>query len=293
MSKQKTRSKVLLQQFIELCPHLEDNDHVETHKIVHSALLKHAERDNDLIVIFSDDEPVVIELKALKSLALLGANLAAYSSYYHVEMVDINVKKIDFDAALELMKASPKVPMFKSLAELDKFLITEFEKFGLETFLDVENLDYSLEKSNELKNQQLNNWLADIIAKRGKLLLRKRFDEATKAHYETVDELNKAVRPLMKELGFPDDLMEHTFRELTVFDPKGWDNAIKPKIEFLADRENQYLDNIVKEQNRVIIEQSIQQSINQPKPSGQFGENVAKTIGLFLVVAFVFNKFYL
>ena len=41
--------------------------------------------------------------------------------------------------------------MFKTLAELDKFLNEEFEKYGLNTFLDVDDLDYSLDKSRELK----------------------------------------------------------------------------------------------------------------------------------------------
>ena len=34
----------------------------------------------------------------------------------------------------------------------------------------------------------------------------------------------------------------HTFSELSVFDSKGWDYAIKSKIEFLTKREEQCLD---------------------------------------------------
>ena len=54
------------------------------------------------------------------------------------------------------------------------------------------------------------------------------------------------IRPLMKKLGFPEDLMTHTFSELSVFETKGWDHAIKSKIETLAKRETQYLDDAAK-----------------------------------------------
>ena len=51
----------------------------------------------------------------------------------------------------------------------------------------MDNLDYSLAKSRELKNDQLVAWVSEIIEKREKLALRNRFNEVTKAHYETVD----------------------------------------------------------------------------------------------------------
>lgn len=50
--------------------------------------------------------------------------------------------------------------MFKTLADLDKFLNEEFEKYGLNTFLDVDNLDYSLAKSRELK---MISWLPGFL----------------------------------------------------------------------------------------------------------------------------------
>ncbi len=56
--------------------------------------------------------------------------------------------------------------------------------------------------------------------------------KVTKAHYETVDALYAAVRPLMKELGFPDELMLHTFSELSVFDSKGGTMLSNLKLNF-------------------------------------------------------------
>jgi hypothetical protein len=147
-------------------------------------------------------------------------------------MQQIHVNPIDFEKAYKLLKEAPAIPMFKTLAELDKFLNEEFEKYGLNTFLDVDDLDYSLDKSRELKNDQLIAWVSEIIVKRDKLALRNRFNEVTKAHYETVDALYAAVRPLMKELGFPDELMLHTFSELSVFDSKGWTMLSNLKLNF-------------------------------------------------------------
>ncbi|RVR00806.1 hypothetical protein EOL34_27125, partial [Enterobacter hormaechei] len=118
-------------------------------------------------------------------------------------------------------------------------------------------------------------WVSEIIVKRDKLALRNRFNEVTKAHYETVDALYAAVRPLMKELGFPDELMLHTFSELSVFDSKGWDHAIKSKIEFLTKREAQYLDDKMKaEKRQLTIDELLTQAnsaktAKEPRPFGQ------------------------
>ncbi|MGL9586000.1 hypothetical protein [Escherichia coli] len=184
--------------------------------------------------------------------------------------------------------------MFKTLADLDKFLTEEFEKYGLNTFLDVDNLDYSLAKSRELKNDQLIAWVSEIIEKRDKLALRNRFNEVTKAHYETVDAMYEAVRPLMKELGFPDELMLHTFSELSVFDSKGWDYAIKSKIEFLTKREEQCLDYQMKAEKRqatideLMAEINNAKSVKAPRSFGQlFGFSVIGMLGLMFIV----NKF--
>jgi hypothetical protein len=144
--------------------------------------------------------------------------------------------------------------MFKKLEDLKGFVVKEFSRFGLEVFLDAENLEYSLDKSNELRSPQLNSWLCEIISQRDVLLLRQRFDNATKAHYEGVDQLYSAVRPLMFELGFPDSLKDHTFSELTVFSPTGWDNAIMPKMEFLAKREIQFKEDAKKQEQQKIIQ---------------------------------------
>ncbi|MGV7963794.1 hypothetical protein QPK13_22835 [Photorhabdus tasmaniensis] len=286
MSKNKARSKALLQCFVDMIP---DMDKVLNKKLL-DILLVYAERDNDVIVILNEDGPNIIELKSLKSVSMLAQNLSAYSSYYHVEMVQIEVKKIDFEEAYKLLKASPDVPMFKTLTDLDKFVSEEFEKFGLDTFLDVDDLEYSLEKSRELKNEQLCAWVTEIIVKRDKLSLRHRFNEVVKAHYSTVDAMYASVRPLMKELRFPDDLMTHSFSELSVFDSKGWDHAIKAKIEFLTKREAQYLEDAKKAENLQLVQDSLLASLNNvpakaPRNwSKMFGYAVFGAVFLMFVV---------
>ncbi|HCO1310971.1 TPA: hypothetical protein N7L20_003593 [Escherichia coli] len=257
MSKNKARSKALHQTFSEIIPEMDK----ALNKQLLEVLMKYTERDNELIVILNEDGPNIIELKSLKPVSLLAEKLSAYSSYYHVDVVELVVKKIDFEGAYKLLKASPDVPLFKSLTELDKYLVEEFEKYGLNSFLDVDNLDYSLEKASELKNEQLINWVSDIICKREKLTLRKRFDVAVKAHYENVEKMYDTIRPLMKKLDFPEDLMTHTFSELSVFETKGWDHAIKSKIETLAKRETQYLDDAAKAENRRLVTEKLENSL--------------------------------
>ena len=227
MSKNKARSKALHQTFSEIIPEMDK----ALNKQLLEVLMKYTERDNELIVILNEDGPNIIELKSLKPVSLLAEKLSAYSSYYHVDVVELVVKKIDF------------------------------EKYGLNSFLDVDNLDYSLEKASELKNEQLINWVSDIICKREKLTLRKRFDVAVKANYENVEKMYNTIRPLMKKLGFPEDLMTHTFSELSVFETKGWDHAIKSKIETLAKRETQYLDDAAKAENRRLVTEKLENSL--------------------------------
>jgi len=254
MAKNKARSNVLLKVFGTLVPELESPGNEKKLDDLKSVLLNHSDKDNDVLVILSDEEPVAIELRTLKPVSILGVNLAANTQLFYVSMIDITVNKIGYDEALHLLKESPVVPMFKTLKDLKGFVVKEFTRFGLEVFLDAENLEYSLEKSNELRSPQLNSWLCEIISQRDVLLLRQRFDNATKAHYEGVEQLYSAVRPLMFELGFPDSLKDHTFSELTVFSPTGWDNAIMPKMEFLAKRESQFKEDEKKQEQQKIIQ---------------------------------------
>ncbi|HAK9278708.1 TPA: hypothetical protein H3G22_004746, partial [Escherichia coli] len=114
MSKNKARSKALHQTFSEIIPEMDK----ALNKQLLEVLMKYTERDNELIVILNEDGPNIIELKSLKPVSLLAEKLSAYSSYYHVDVVELVVKKIDFEGAYKLLKASPDVPLFKSLTEL-------------------------------------------------------------------------------------------------------------------------------------------------------------------------------
>lgn len=294
MAKNTARSNVLLSTFVSLIPELELAGNESKKEDLRSVLLTHAENDNDIVVIHSDEAPVAIELRALKPLSKLGENLAANAQLFYVCMTEITVQKIGYTEALQLLKETPVVPSFKTLDDLNTFIVSEFANFGLETLLDVENLEYSLEKSNELRSPQLNNWLCDIIAQRDVLLLRQRFDNATKAHYDDVVQLYAAVRPLMSELGFPDSLKEHTFSELVVFSPKGWDNAIMPKMEFLAKREAQFKEDAKKQEQLEIIQLAsdhplvLQHSTNVAPSKYKM---VAQAALALVVAVLVFNKF--
>lgn len=294
MAKNTARSNVLLSTFVSLIPELELAGNESKKEDLRSVLLTHAENDNDIVIIHSDEAPVAIELRALKPLSKLGENLAANAQLFYVCMTEITVQKIGYTEALQLLKETPVVPSFKTLDDLNTFIVSEFANFGLETLLDVENLEYSLEKSNELRSPQLNNWLCDIIAQRDVLLLRQRFDNATKAHYDDVVQLYAAVRPLMSELGFPDSLKEHTFSELVVFSPKGWDNAIMPKMEFLAKRETQFKEDAKKQEQLEIIQLAsdhplvLQHSTNVAPSKYKM---VAQAALALVVAVLVFNKF--
>ncbi|NTZ40908.1 hypothetical protein EXW94_25245 [Enterobacter sp. JMULE2] len=294
MAKNTARSNVLLSTFVSLIPELELAGNESKKEDLRSVLLTHAENDNDIVIIHSDEAPVAIELRALKPLSKLGENLAANAQLFYVCMTEITVQKIGYTEALQLLKETPVVPSFKTLDDLNTFIVSEFANFGLETLLDVENLEYSLEKSNELRSPQLNNWLCDIIAQRDVLFLRQRFDNATKAHYDDVVQLYAAVRPLMSELGFPDSLKEHTFSELVVFSPKGWDNAIMPKMEFLAKREAQFKEDAKKQEQLEIIQLAsdhplvLQHSTNVAPSKYKM---VAQAALALVVAVLVFNKF--
>lgn len=280
MSANKVRSNTLMNLLSQSYPALLEASHKEINKKLKSTLLKVTERDNDLIVVLSEDKFDLIELKTLRPLSDLSQCIAANNFYFHVDVVEVEIKKIDFNKAVKLMKQTPTIPLTKSLAELDKILVEEFTKFGLDTFLDVENLDYSLEKASELKNDMLYKWVSNIIIKRDRLMLRERFISATNAHYNTVDELYNGVRPLLKELDFPDELMNHSFSELRVFNPKGWDYAIQPRIDFLAKREFQFIEDANKVNNLEVLKQTY---LEQPANSALWAKTNSSSNGLALV----------
>ena len=108
--KNKARSKALHQTFSEIIPEMDK----ALNKQLLEVLMKYTERDNELIVILNEDGPNIIELKSLKPVSLLAEKLSAYSSYYHVDVVELVVKKIDFEGAYKLLKASPDVPLLKA-----------------------------------------------------------------------------------------------------------------------------------------------------------------------------------
>lgn len=280
MSANKVRSNTLMNLLSQSYPALLEASHKEINKKLKSTLLKVTERDNDMIVVLSEDKFDLIELKTLRPLSDLSHCIAANNFYFHVDVVEVEIKKIDFNKAVKLMKQTPTIPLTKSLAELDKILVEEFTKYGLDSYLDVENLYYSLEKASELKNDMLHKWVSDIIVKRDRLMLREKFISATNAHYNTVDELYNGVRPLLKELDFPDELMNHSFSELRVFNPKGWDYAIQPRIDFLAKREFQFIEDANKVSNLEVLKQTY---LEQPANSSLWAKTNSSSNGLALV----------
>lgn len=280
MSANKVRSNTLMNLLSQSYPALLEASHKEINKKLKSTLLKVTERDNDLIVVLSEDKFDLIELKTLRPLSDLSQCIAANNFYFHVDVVEVEIKKIDFNKAVKLMKQTPTIPLTKSLAELDRILVEEFTKYGLDSYLDVENLYYSLEKASELKNDMLHKWVSDIIVKRDRLMLREKFISATNAHYNTVDELYNGVRPLLKELDFPDELMNHSFSELRVFNPKGWDYAIQPRIDFLAKREFQFIEDANKVSNLEVLKQTY---LEQPANSSLWAKTNSSSNGLALV----------
>mgnify|MGYP001289063590 FL=1 len=97
----------------------------------------------------------------------------------------------------------------------------------------------------------------------------------------------------MKELGFPDELMLHTFSELSVFDSKGWDYAIKSKIEFLTKREDECLDYQMKADKRQATVDELLAQINNAKTvkaPRSFGQLFGFSVIAMMTFMFIVNK---
>lgn len=62
----------------------------------------------------------------------------------------------------------------------------------------------------------------------------------------------------MKKLGFPEDLMTHTFSELSVLKLKDGTMQINRKSRLSSKRETQYLDDAAKAENRRLVTEKLE-----------------------------------
>ena len=202
----------------------------------------HSVSSTEFLICLSALDVKLIQLKALNSLSSLGNVIALNTQVLHVKWDSADVKLIALNDAVKLLKKTPYIPMAKSKKSFDESIVEAFTKFGLETFLDVEDLHFSLEKAKELNNEILVEWIEDIIQKQHKFVLREHFEKTAKAHYDNLHDFYNAVRPLMRALGVPEELNDHSFSELCVYNTKEWDYTVSGKIDFLSKREMTFIE---------------------------------------------------
>ena len=254
-----------------------------------STFSHYAEKKAEIIVVMNETEFSTIELFTFNSVSKLGDCIAKNNGFYHVKTKHFDVNKIDLEEAVELLNRVPLVPLCKTKKDLDIFVKDAFAEFGLDTYLDADNLYFSLEKSKELENTHLTEWICQVIESQRKLVIREEFNAAANASYDNLVQFNKVIRPLLKRLGFPNELMEHSFRELRAFDMSGWDNVISKNMDQLAKREFYYTQD----------ETLIADALNDKNASTPINDNkwfnkpgVIACIGAVFVFC-TFNVFYL
>jgi len=202
----------------------------------------HSGATAEFLICISALDVKLIQLKALNSVSSLGNVIALNTKVVYVNWESVEAKMIALNEAVKLLKKTPYIPMAKTKKSFDESIVEAFTKFGLETFLDVEDLHFSLEKAKELNNEILVEWIEDIIQKQHKFVLRELFDKSVNAHYDGLLDFYNAVRPLMRALGVPEELNDHSFSELCVFNTKGWDYTVVSKIDFLSKREAKFIE---------------------------------------------------
>ncbi len=234
----------------------------------------HSGPNSEFLVCLTAFDVKLIQLKSLISVSSLGNVIALNTKVLHVNWASVEAKLIDLDEAVKMLKKTPFIPMTKTKKSFDESIVEAFTKFGLETFLDVEDLHFSLEKAKEINNEVLVEWINDIIQKQRKFVLRELFDKAANAHYDDLQEFYDAVRPLMCALGVPDELNEHSFSELCVFSTKGWDYTVVGKIDFLSKREAKFIEEKLKLESFMNTIKMEEERVNQKNENeAQWSEN--------------------
>ncbi|NRN29692.1 hypothetical protein [Photorhabdus heterorhabditis] len=250
--------------------------------------------DAEFAVVFQRDKAIVLKLNALTPLQSIGNMVSINSKYYHVNCKKLDVKEIDFNKEVEMLRSFPVIRMVKDKKEFNKKVSEQFESFGLNEYLNAEDLHYSFAKAKELNNERLSAWLADIIDKQHKYILREHFVKVSEAHYDSLDDFNNAVRPLMLELGFPEELVNHSFNSLKLHDSKSWDYTVAKQIEFLAKKEYYLIEERIKlealkDKYKVLSDDDAKDTKNDSTNKRKIGFNVFKIIGY--VFWLLLNKF--
>ena len=173
-------------------------------------------------------------MESLRSLSEIGGVIGAKYEIYHVVCKDRVINKIDLKEASVLLSILPCIPLVKTHAQFIEEIDKVFKKYDISTFLDKDNLFYSLEQAKLLKNEILVEFIGKLIEEERKYHLRDKFTQAVDIQYNSLEDFYNSIRPIMSELGVPGNFVNHNFRDLIVRDIKGWDYAVADKLKLLA-----------------------------------------------------------
>ena len=190
--------------------------------------------DNEYLFVLTETKTLYVQLESLRSLSEIGGVIGAKYEIYHVVCKDRVINKIDLKEASVLLSILPCIPLVKTHAQFIEEIDKVFKKYDISTFLDKDNLFYSLEQAKLLKNEILVEFIGKLIEEERKYHLRDKFTQAVDIQYNSLEDFYNSIRPIMSELGVPGNFVNHNFRDLIVRDIKGWDYAVADKLKLLA-----------------------------------------------------------
>jgi hypothetical protein len=189
---------------------------------------------NEYLFVMTETKTLYVQLSSLRSVSEIGGVIGAKYEIYHVVCKDRSINKIDLKEASILLSVLPCIPLVKTHALFIEEIEKVFKKYDISTFLDKDNLFYSLEQAKTLKNENLVEFIGKLIDEERKYHLRDKFAQAVDVQYNSLDDFYNAIRPIMSELNVPEKYVNHNFRDLLVRDIKGWDYAVADKLKLLA-----------------------------------------------------------
>lgn len=204
-----------------------------------------------------------------------------FADKYLIDITNGVFQKVDAGESLELLEYLPKVPFAADREEFVKECNECFAQFNFSSILKGEDLAYSLNKAKQIGNMTIVGFISLLMDQEKLFTVRERLAESVQNDHETVDDLYRDVRPLLKILNFPEKWMNKSFKEIMIYSHQELDYGIIKCLPQLETKE-QYLKKEVKTSSK----QENAQNWKSENVSGPnyFGKGFAAVAVLVVVV---------
>lgn len=204
-----------------------------------------------------------------------------FAEKYQIDLVNGIFQKVDAGESLVLLEGLPTVPFAASREEFVTECNACFEQFNFSSLLKGEDLAYSYNKAKQIGNMMIVGFISLLMDQEKLFLVRERLEEIVENDHETVDDLHRDARPLLKKLGFPEKWMNKSFKEIMIYSHQDLDYGIIKCLPKLVTKES-----FLKSEEKKPSKQENERHWKDEKTSGSnyFGKGLAMVAVVIIAV---------